>query len=106
VTGRPRHRALYAAIVQSEENAARHRLDRLAGGVNLIDLCERVIARRCAGSATIGLPGGYPIRLQPQLVDYGSRGDLLSRYGLPLHLLHQHGQRADARDSISLPCGP
>jgi hypothetical protein len=61
VTGRPRQRALYAAIVQSEENAARHRLDRLAGGVNLIDLCERVIARRCAGSATIGLPGGYPI---------------------------------------------
>jgi hypothetical protein len=58
VTGRPGHRALYAAIVQGEENAARHRLDRLAGGVNLIDLCERVIARRCAGSATIGLPGG------------------------------------------------
>jgi methanogenic corrinoid protein MtbC1 len=44
VTGRPRHRALYAAIVQGEENAARHRLDRLAGGMNLIDLCERVTA--------------------------------------------------------------
>ena len=27
----------------------------------MIDLCERVIARRCAGSATIELPGGYPI---------------------------------------------
>jgi len=42
--GRPGHRALYAAIVQGQENAARHRLDRLADGVNLIDLCERVIA--------------------------------------------------------------
>src|SRR5690242_7445832 len=35
---------LYAAIVQGEETAARHRLGRLAGGVSLIDLCERVIA--------------------------------------------------------------
>jgi MerR family transcriptional regulator, light-induced transcriptional regulator len=35
---------LYAAIAQGEETAARHRLDRLAGGVRLIDLCEHVIA--------------------------------------------------------------
>ena len=52
---------LYAAIVQGEETAARHRLGRLAGGVSLTDLCERVIARRCAGSATIGAAGRYPI---------------------------------------------
>jgi MerR family transcriptional regulator, light-induced transcriptional regulator len=35
---------LYAAIAQGEETAARHRLGRLAGGVSLTDLCERVIA--------------------------------------------------------------
>jgi excisionase family DNA binding protein len=35
---------LYTAIVQGEETVARHRLDRLAGGVSLIDLCEHVIA--------------------------------------------------------------
>ena len=35
---------LYKAIVQGEETVARHRLDRLAGGVSLIDLCEHVIA--------------------------------------------------------------
>jgi len=35
---------LYAAIAGGEETAARHRLDRLAGGVSLIDLCEHVIA--------------------------------------------------------------
>jgi len=35
---------LYAAIVEGEETAARHRLGRLAAGVGLIDLCEQVIA--------------------------------------------------------------
>jgi MerR family transcriptional regulator, light-induced transcriptional regulator len=35
---------LYTAMVQGEETVARHRLDRLAGGVSLIDLCEHVIA--------------------------------------------------------------
>jgi MerR family transcriptional regulator, light-induced transcriptional regulator len=35
---------LYAAIAEGEETGARHRLERLAGGVSLIDLCEHVIA--------------------------------------------------------------
>jgi excisionase family DNA binding protein len=35
---------LYAVIVAGEETQARHRLERLAAGVPLIDLCERVIA--------------------------------------------------------------
>jgi excisionase family DNA binding protein len=35
---------LYAAIVAGEETHARHWLGRLAAGVTLIDLCERVIA--------------------------------------------------------------
>jgi MerR family transcriptional regulator, light-induced transcriptional regulator len=35
---------LYAAIAAGEETAARHRLERLAGGVSLIDLCDHVIA--------------------------------------------------------------
>jgi MerR family transcriptional regulator, light-induced transcriptional regulator len=34
---------LYTAIAQGEETRARHWLDRLAGGVTLTDLCERVI---------------------------------------------------------------
>jgi excisionase family DNA binding protein len=36
--------ALYAAITSGEETRARHHLDRLASGVPLIDLCDRVIA--------------------------------------------------------------
>ena len=35
---------LYAVIVAGAETQARHRLERLAAGVPLIDLCERVIA--------------------------------------------------------------
>ena len=35
---------LYAVIVAGEETQARHRLERLAAGVPLIDLCEHVIA--------------------------------------------------------------
>jgi MerR family transcriptional regulator, light-induced transcriptional regulator len=35
---------LYAVIVAGEETRARHRLERLAAGVPLIDLCEHVIA--------------------------------------------------------------
>jgi excisionase family DNA binding protein len=35
---------LYMAIAEGEETVARHRLDRLAGGVSLLDLCEQVIA--------------------------------------------------------------
>lgn len=35
---------LYTAVALGDETAARHRLDRLAGGVSLLDLCERVIA--------------------------------------------------------------
>ena len=34
---------LYAAIADGEETQARHGLDRLAGGVPLVDLCQRVI---------------------------------------------------------------
>src|SRR5258708_27753057 len=34
---------LHAALVAGDETLARHRLDRLAGGVPLVDLCERVI---------------------------------------------------------------
>jgi MerR family transcriptional regulator, light-induced transcriptional regulator len=34
---------LYEAIVSGEETTARHRLQRLAGGVRLVDLCEHVI---------------------------------------------------------------
>lgn len=37
-------RALFAAIVSGEETVARHQVERLAGGVRLIDLCEQVIA--------------------------------------------------------------
>jgi excisionase family DNA binding protein len=37
-------RGLYAVIVAGEETQARHRLERLAAGVPLIDLCEHVIA--------------------------------------------------------------
>lgn len=36
--------ALYSVIAQGEETAARRRLDRLAGGVRVIDLCAHVIA--------------------------------------------------------------
>jgi MerR family transcriptional regulator, light-induced transcriptional regulator len=35
---------LYSAIATGEETQARHRLERLAAGVPLIDLCEQVIA--------------------------------------------------------------
>lgn len=35
---------LYSAIAEGEETRARHRLERLAVGVTLIDLCEHVIA--------------------------------------------------------------
>jgi MerR family transcriptional regulator, light-induced transcriptional regulator len=35
---------LYAALADGEETLARHRLDRLVGGVTLTDLCEHVIA--------------------------------------------------------------
>jgi excisionase family DNA binding protein len=35
---------LYAALGDGEETLARHRLERLAGGVTLTDLCEHVIA--------------------------------------------------------------
>jgi MerR family transcriptional regulator, light-induced transcriptional regulator len=35
---------LYAVIVAGEETQARHRLERLAAGLPLIDLCEHVIA--------------------------------------------------------------
>jgi MerR family transcriptional regulator, light-induced transcriptional regulator len=35
---------LYSAIAAGEETQARHRLERLAAGVPLIDLCEQVIA--------------------------------------------------------------
>jgi MerR family transcriptional regulator, light-induced transcriptional regulator len=34
---------LYAAIVSGSENAARARLDRLVGGVPVVDICQRVI---------------------------------------------------------------
>jgi excisionase family DNA binding protein len=34
---------LYEAIVRGDETTARHRMERLAGGVRLIDLCEHVI---------------------------------------------------------------
>ncbi len=37
-------RGLYTVIVAGEETQARHRLERLAVGVPLIDLCEHVIA--------------------------------------------------------------
>lgn len=37
-------RGLYSAIATGEETQARHRLDRLAAGVPLVDLCEQVIA--------------------------------------------------------------
>src|SRR3984885_14361763 len=53
---------LYDAIVSGDETLARHDFDRLAAGVPLVDLCERVIApalRRvgdqwAAGELTIG----------------------------------------------------
>jgi MerR family transcriptional regulator, light-induced transcriptional regulator len=35
---------LYTALADGEETLARHRLERLAGGVTLTDLCEHVIA--------------------------------------------------------------
>lgn len=35
---------LYAALADGEETQARHRLERLAGGVTLTDLCEHAIA--------------------------------------------------------------
>jgi MerR family transcriptional regulator, light-induced transcriptional regulator len=35
---------LYSAIANGEETAARRRLDRLAGGVSVTDLCEQAIA--------------------------------------------------------------
>jgi MerR family transcriptional regulator, light-induced transcriptional regulator len=36
--------ALYAALASGEETAARHQVERLAAGVRVIDLCEKVIA--------------------------------------------------------------
>lgn len=36
--------ALYAAITGGEETRARHQVERLASGVPVVDLCERVIA--------------------------------------------------------------
>jgi MerR family transcriptional regulator, light-induced transcriptional regulator len=36
-------RGLYEAIVHGEETAARHRLERIARGVRVVDLCEHVV---------------------------------------------------------------